>query len=212
MTPAAVQVKVCHLIEMRRQVFFVLLIMLGAGLGQNLLDNPSFEGDLRGSWENNGFLMERVSGDTVDGNFALKASYRDRDLEGPLQTLYGLKPNGRYETSVYVKLLNDNSSVLWQTIKITMQFGFTNSGDIGTYVIAMRSLCDSSMGWILVNGSMNAPVREFKFVRYAIRGPDPGVNFLVDHASLYEVPENTNWLAESHINIDKYRKSNLSIR
>ncbi|PVD19497.1 hypothetical protein C0Q70_19986 [Pomacea canaliculata] len=196
---------------MKTIVVFVLLIMLETGLGQNLLDNPSFEGDLTGTWENNGFLMERVSVDKVDGNFALKASYRDRSLEGPLQVLYGLKTGARYELSVFVKVLNDLSGTLWQNIKVTMQYEFVNPTEIGYYVIANRGLCNTSMGWIKINGSMNAPERAFNWARLAIRGPDPGVDFLVDNAALYEVPENTNWLADSYTNIDTYRKSNVNI-
>ncbi|XP_025078159.1 uncharacterized protein LOC112554560 [Pomacea canaliculata] len=190
--------------------FFVVLLMLGTGKGQNLIQNPSFEGDLVGSWDNNGFLMERTSGDRVDGNFALKASYRDRELEGPLQVLNNLKPGSRYEASLYVKLLNDISGDLWQPIKVIMQFTF-NETDVGTYFIATRGLCDSSMGWIFLNGSLNAPVRAFTSVKFGIRGPAPFVDFLVDNVSLYEVPENTNWFADSNTNIDKYRKSNASV-
>ncbi|XP_025077722.1 uncharacterized protein LOC112554242 isoform X2 [Pomacea canaliculata] len=191
---------------------FVLLILLEVGRGQNLLRNPSFEGDLRGSWDNNGFTMERVSGDTVDGRFALKASARDRETEGPLQTLATLKPNGRYEMSVYVKLLNDINGKVWQSIKVNMQFHFTDKDEIGSYFIATRNLVSASMGWIQVNGSLSAPVRAFNWVRIAIRGPDAGVNFMVDKATLYEIPENTNWFADSQANIDKYRKSNANIR
>ncbi|XP_025077725.1 uncharacterized protein LOC112554243 [Pomacea canaliculata] len=194
-----------------RNIVFLFVLMVGASQSQNLLDNPSFEGDLRGTWENNGFLMERVSGDTVDGNFALKASDRDRDVEGPSQVVRGLKPNGRYELNLYIKLLNDVKGSLYQKIRVSMQFLFVDSGKIGTYAIAFRSLCDSSMGWIHVNGSMNAPLKAFTTVRLGLRGPDAGVNFLMDNASLYEIPENTKWIADSYSMIDKYRKSNVDI-
>ncbi|XP_025077719.1 uncharacterized protein LOC112554241 [Pomacea canaliculata] len=111
----------------------------------------------------------------------------------------------------YVKLLNDLPGTLWQNIRVTMQYQFVDTGEIGYYVIGNRGLCNSDMGWIKINGSMNAPERAFSWVRFSIRGPDPGVNFLVDNAALYEVPENTNWLADSYTNIDTYRKSNVNI-
>ena len=42
----------------------------------NLLVNPSFEEDLSGNWDSNGFTMERYKGDAKDGDYSLKCSGR----------------------------------------------------------------------------------------------------------------------------------------
>ena len=45
-----------------------------------------------------------------------------------------------------------------------------------------------------------------------INGPDANIDFLVDNAILYEVPENPNWRTEADINIENHRKSNIQLR
>lgn len=54
---------------------------------------------------------------------------RDRDVEGPSQVVRGLKPNGRYELNLYIKLLNDVKGSLYQKIRVSMQFLFVDSGN-----------------------------------------------------------------------------------
>ena len=48
--------------------------------------------------------------------------------------------------------------------------------------------------------------------KLVIRGPDAGVDFLVDNVIMYELPENRNWKAEADANIEQYRKSNIMFK
>ena len=45
-----------------------------------------------------------------------------------------------------------------------------------------------------------------------IQGPDGGTDFLMDNASLYEVPENANWRADADLNIETHRKSDVQFK
>ena len=45
-----------------------------------------------------------------------------------------------------------------------------------------------------------------------IQGPDANIDFLVDSATLYEVPENPNWRTEADTNIESHRKSDIQLR
>ncbi|XP_025077930.1 uncharacterized protein LOC112554387 [Pomacea canaliculata] len=94
--------------------------------------------------------------------------------------------------------------------EVLLQFEFAK-GENGVYQAAYR-LCNSSMGWIFVNGSFTAPMKDFSSARLLVRGLDVGVKYLMDNVSLHEVPENVNWFGEANANIDKYRKSNANMR
>ena len=54
-----------------------------------------------------------------------------------------------------------------------------------------------------------ACVPETSNTKIGIKGPDVGIDFLVDNTSLYEVPENANWRADADLNIETHRKSDV---
>ena len=55
-------------------------------------------------------------------------------------------------------------------------------------------------------------ISAFTTSTFYIRGPGAGIDFLVDNVTIYEVPERRDWLAESHVLIDRHRKSDADVR
>nr|KAG5685296.1 hypothetical protein BaRGS_010214 [Batillaria attramentaria] len=179
----------------------------------NLLTNPSFEEDLRGTWFSYGFDMVQYAKDAIH--------MRKSQNHGPTQELQGLVTGGRYAFQAKVKLLNENAVTVWQRFKATVAFQFstqrkrkarsTDEEETG-YIIAYRGFVTKEQGWVNLEGNINAPMKEFTGARLTIRGPEEGIDFLVDDAILWEVPEHPNWEAQARDNIERFRKSNIRFR
>lgn len=175
----------------------------------NLLQNPSFEDDLRNTWRANGFTMERYREDVVDGSYSIRCRARKRELDGPIQKDIPFVKGAHYVFEGYAKLLDDQKGKIWQNFKVSLQMDFTDGSPRQSYIIAYRGFVQSSKGWIKLKGSIEAPMKDIVDTVLTIRGPDRGLSFLLDNLTLYEVPENPNWSSEAHRNIDTYRKSNV---
>ncbi|KAK7116377.1 uncharacterized protein [Littorina saxatilis] len=178
----------------------------------NLLKNPSFEDELvkKGPWATNGFTMERVTTDAKDGNYSIKCSGRDRDVKGPSQSVV-LKKGGHYYFEAYAKLLNEINGTIWQHYKVVVQMNLPDQTRKQSYIIAFRAFVTKDQGWIRVNGSIEAPMKEPSNAMISFRGPDAGVDFLLDDLKFYEVEENSKWRKEADANIDKFRKANITL-
>ena len=70
------QVKMGFTVLLSLHVFVAVATWQVAGGVTNLLVNPSFEEDLSGNWDSNGFTMERYKGDVRDGDYSLKCTGR----------------------------------------------------------------------------------------------------------------------------------------
>ncbi|XP_070213102.1 uncharacterized protein [Littorina saxatilis] len=192
---------------------------------ENLLLNPSFEDTPAGTWNTKGFRAEQYADDKLDGRYSLRCSERKKKLVGPSQYTTGLRMGSGYELRAYVKLLNDNPDKLWQQLKAVVRFDFTVKVEgntlrpisgietaQGAYIIAWRAFVRSEQGWVLLTGNINAPMLPFSGAELAIRGPDEGIDFLLDNVTLYEIPERSDWLTASHAMIDEHRKSDINLR
>ncbi|KAK7115790.1 uncharacterized protein [Littorina saxatilis] len=177
----------------------------------NLLINPSFEDELSGSWQGNGFTFERVTTDAVDGTYSAKCSGRDRDVEGPLQQDIPFLKGRHYVFEGYAKLLNEKAGTIWQSYKVIVQMDLPDQANKQTYIIAYRAFVTKAQGWIRVNGSIEAPMKDPSNAKLSFRGPDPGVDFLVDDFKFYEVEENPFWRQEADANIENFRKANIAL-
>ena len=45
-----------------------------------------------------------------------------------------------------------------------------------------------------------------------IQGPDPGIDFLIDDASLTQIQPDSNWETEANQRIEQLRKNNFTLR
>ncbi|XP_076444368.1 uncharacterized protein LOC143282564 [Babylonia areolata] len=135
----------------------------------------------------------------------------DRTLEGPVQSI-NLTRGHHYVFEGYAKLLNDVPGKIWQTFKVVVQINLVGIEKKQSYIIAYRAFCRVENGWIRLKGSIDAPMLEPSSAELSIRGPGLGVSFLLDNVTLHEVPENPNWMAEAHTNIEAHRKSNVNFR
>ena len=61
---------------------------LAIGQIVNLLTNPSFEDELAGNWDDNGFTLERHSLDSYHGSYSVKCT--DRYVPPPPNVLKGM--------------------------------------------------------------------------------------------------------------------------
>ncbi|KAK7492630.1 hypothetical protein BaRGS_00016109 [Batillaria attramentaria] len=162
---------------------FLLLVTWRPSTGQqtNLLANPSFEDDLQGNWKLWGGNMERV--------------YDPQDSR-----------HGDYVAKCSQRTKDYQGPTM---LDVPVQPG-------GRYAfqgyVKLTNSSQSTKIWQLFKAVMIFEYADgmFASAKFSVRGPDPGVDFLVDDFSLFEVAENTTWRADSYSNIENYRKSDVT--
>ncbi|XP_046331187.2 endo-1,4-beta-xylanase 3-like [Haliotis rufescens] len=201
----------CWAAAMVRGSVLVLLIAQRA-FGLELLENPGFESpDLSGNWGGWGFNLVSITDDVHGGTHAVKVSGRTQSYQGPGQDV-PIQPGGRYAYTSSVKQLNDHPGTLFQTIKITIAYTWADDGKTEYYSIARHPFVQSANGWFNLDGDFTAPVRNTSKAHLYFQGPDPGIDFIVDDASLQTVDEDMSWKAEVDARIQKIRKNNINVQ
>ncbi|XP_064600226.1 uncharacterized protein LOC135466592 isoform X2 [Liolophura sinensis] len=133
---------------------------------------------------------------------------RHNYYQGPSQTVH-LKEGHVYNMETWIKLLNDNGKS--QHVQIEVAY-MLNNGHTNYVTVANRNPVNSHSGWVHLKGQLVVPTG-VKQSRVYFQGPDPGIDFLVDAASLTELHIHSNsWKPEADARIDHYRKSNIHIK
>ncbi|KAK3598372.1 hypothetical protein CHS0354_034545 [Potamilus streckersoni] len=128
---------------------------------------------------------------------------------GPSQWVT-LRKNTRYEAVAFVKLLQNPHGKLFASVKLTMEYDFVDGSK--NYVPIAEQPTVWKGNWIELSGDIFTPDKAIKTSRFYAEGLDPGIDFLMDSASLTEIPENTNWKSESDKVINSQRKQTMHFR
>ncbi|XP_064602928.1 anti-sigma-I factor RsgI6-like [Liolophura sinensis] len=185
----------------------LLLVVITAVLvgGQEILKNPGFE--TLSDWDCWSIHCELTT-DHHGGSHALSVTERKKYYQGPSQTVPTVE--GRvYHVQAWVKMINDNSNI--QHIELMVNHLLKNGHNNYDTVSAQVPISTRS-GWVFLSGEMVVP-RGLKRSLLYFQGPEPGLGFLVDDASMTEMHiDNNNWVAEANARIDKIRKSNIHVK
>ncbi|XP_064600826.1 uncharacterized protein LOC135467003 [Liolophura sinensis] len=186
-------------------VVTLLTVIVTLVSAQELLKNSGFE--TLSDWNCWSIHCELTTDHHV-GSHALKVTQRKLYYQGPSQTVPTVA--GRvYHLEAWVKMINDNSNI--QHIEIAVDHQLQN-GHHSYDTISSRIPVSIKTGWIHLSGEMAVP-HEMKTSRIYFQGPEPGLGFLVDDASMTEIHvNNNNWVAEANARIDKIRKSNIHVK
>ncbi|KAL3873940.1 hypothetical protein ACJMK2_037017 [Sinanodonta woodiana] len=179
---------------------------VAAAAGPNLLQNPDFES--LSHWDCFSHHCE-LTLDKHSGQHAIKSSGRNQTIMGPSQWVT-LKKNTRYEAVAFVKLLQNAHGKLFASIKLTVEYDFVDGSK--NYVPIAEQPTVWKGNWIELSGDIFTPDKAIKTSRIYAEGLDPGIDFLMDSASLMEIPENTNWKSESDKVINSQRKQTMHVR
>ncbi|ESO87532.1 hypothetical protein LOTGIDRAFT_235021, partial [Lottia gigantea] len=181
-------------------------------LNGELLLNGGFEGSDTSPWDTWGFVVRLVTDDVQEGNQALKCTNRTHYYQGPSQEISSkIIQNGIYSFTSYVKHLNDIPGKMFQRMKITLSYTWADDGKTDYYDIAGHSFATSKGGWYKLAGDFNAPQRPWSKVSLYWQGVDPGIDYIVDGASLKMVPEDVNWKTDANSRIERHRKGDLNV-
>ncbi|XP_071079819.1 anti-sigma-I factor RsgI6-like [Haliotis cracherodii] len=189
-------------------VLSVLLLVFPAST-KELLTNGGFEDSSH--WHCT-HIHCTLSPDSVAGQHSLRVSQRHHDTEGPAQDLTTVKRGGRYTASVYVKLMNDEAHVLGQSVMFNIQFVFKDKTSDMYLPMAHMPLVRSSDGWVHLVGDFVVPEKDIQLSRVKIFGPHPSVDYLVDSATVTQLPPlDPHWKDGTYRVIQAVRKSNIHL-
>ncbi|XP_025104680.1 LOW QUALITY PROTEIN: uncharacterized protein LOC112570470 [Pomacea canaliculata] len=188
----------------------VLLVVLSCLVGGEQLLNGGFE--TMNNWNCWNFKCELVApGDSRFGAHSLKASGRTQSYMGPSQDVQ-LKPGTYYKVQSYMKLLNQLPTTIGHTLMLEISFALTDGSS--TYITgAQRNMVTLADGWVLMQGDFLTPSQAFKSATFYYQGPEPGVDFVVDQATMTEVDVSSdNWRQRTDEVINRVRKSDINFR
>ncbi|KAK3598375.1 hypothetical protein CHS0354_034548 [Potamilus streckersoni] len=189
--------------------FYVILALhaaLLAAAAPNLLQNPDFES--LNNWDCSTHHCELTT-DKHSGQHAIKSFGRTQNWMGPSQWIT-LKQNTRYEAVAFAKLLQNAQGKMFSKAYLSVEFDFNDGSK--NYVHIAEQPTVKQGHWIELSGDLITPNKGIKASRIYIEGLDPGLDFLMDSASLTELPENTHWKAEADNVININRKQTMHLR
>ncbi|KAK7502820.1 hypothetical protein BaRGS_00006070 [Batillaria attramentaria] len=156
------------------------------------------------------------------GSHSLRTRHRTQSWQGPAQDIH-TTPGRNYRVESWVKLLNDKPGKLGQNVELEVSFEFSDGSH--TYMnAALRPLVTTADGWIFLQGDFPSPERralsqERNFAAatkatFYYQGPEPGVDFAVDLASITEIPHasDNDWRRQTDSVIDRIRKNDIHLR
>lgn len=149
-------------------------------LGENLLTNGDFEAGFD-TWSGYAAGSAQLSTEeTFNGTGAGLAFERANTFDGISTELLGIvEPGKKYEFSGFAKIAAANSDRVQATL-------FANCA-AGPEFLFISSVQASNQGWVYLTGSLTIPDCDASNYTFYFEGPQPGVNFLVDDASVREV-------------------------
>lgn len=148
--------------------------------GENLVTNPDFEDGTSG-WSSRGCSIESIDSPVHSGSGAAKVFDRTEGWQGIKQDMVDKMKDGKtYKVSVWAKLADAGSE--------TVIISFEQHDDNGTnyHNAARASVTDSE--WVEISGEFNLQVSgTLSVLDIYLEGPDAGVSFYIDDASVTEV-------------------------
>ncbi|XP_046546492.1 endo-1,4-beta-xylanase 3-like [Haliotis rubra] len=182
---------------------FCLSMVGGAA---EIFKNPGFEStNPLSSWECVSCHMA-VASDHTEGRHSLKVSARTNSRSGIRQNV-ALRDKTRYSLQSYVKQLTNPTGKLYQHYMIQLDVT-RNNGSTEYIRTAFRSVT-SHDGWVQLRSDFVFYNEGYRRVSLRLNNPDAGVDFLVDHMSLTEIPEDKDWKSKADKRIDQLRKNNI---
>ncbi|XP_052221972.1 anti-sigma-I factor RsgI6-like isoform X2 [Dreissena polymorpha] len=183
-------------------IFVSLLIRCNGEITQ-LVHDPDMEG-LHQSWKCRAHCTLTPSHDAHTGKTSLLVTNRGSINDGLSQSV-NLTPNGRYNFTFYVKLLNLTTGNMYDMVQATLACSNANHIKFGQERYTRLN------HWTKVGGVAHAPADTSGcFIRVQVS--DIHADHVIDDVSLVAVPNITDWRAEANERIESIRKSNITIR
>ncbi|XP_064599691.1 anti-sigma-I factor RsgI6-like [Liolophura sinensis] len=186
----------------------VILVVAAVARCQELLKNADLEGT--GSWDCYGIKCYGTS-DHHSGSQAVKATSRHAFFEGPSQNVW-VKEHTTYKFQGWAKLVNDNGKN--QYLELEVEHSYKN-GQKSYVSVSRHNNIRTSSGWVHLSGTFMSP-GNLDHIRVYFQGPEPGVEFIADGASLTDQSSghqsSGNWKAQANERIDRLRKSNIHFK
>ncbi|XP_071111510.1 uncharacterized protein [Haliotis cracherodii] len=187
--------------------------LLPAVLSVELLHDADFEGmTTYGGDTSAGWWCVQCdavpSVDTHSGSHSVKVTNRKQNWGSITQSF---KPKGghKYSFRAYVKILNLAQDKVYHSMQTTLEIKGSNGNTKYEQIGTTPHLRPGS--WHIVGGDYHMP-NDVKEVRLYFQIAEPQVNYLLDTASVEEIPQIANLKSDTSGRIDMLRKSNIDIK
>ncbi|MEO0630463.1 MAG: endo-1,4-beta-xylanase, partial [Planctomycetota bacterium] len=190
---------------------FMLAVLTGRAahaqppLGSELILNTGFESGLAPWFGLGGASIAQTGADPFAGSSSMSVTNRDDAFDGPGVIIPGSTPDGVYQTSAWVRIDAPGQ----HRIQIT----FKKVDAAGTNFTQAADLFIEGQSWVQVRGwyTLNRAGTLTELLMY-VEGPEPGVSFRVDEASMRRVILDPNWRADADARIEQLRKGDAVVR
>ncbi|XP_046360279.2 endo-1,4-beta-xylanase 1-like [Haliotis rufescens] len=188
-----------------------LLLLPTVWGGTELLKNADFENSHFSSsdWFPVSGTIAATS-DAYHGHTAAKITKRYHDYGG-LEQYVTVKGGHRYYFRAHVKLLNYAPGKDKQTVIVGLAAKERSSGKTNYLTFGVTPYMQTNQ-WHIIGGDTKITNVDISEARLYIRPDDQSVDFIVDYASLQEVPPLSGFPGDANKRIDTIRKGELTIR
>ncbi|XP_071116079.1 uncharacterized protein [Haliotis cracherodii] len=179
--------------------------------GTELLKNADFENPHFSSsdWRAMSGTIASTS-DAYHGHTAAKVTKRTHSY-GALEQYVTVKKGHRYYFRAHVKILNYARGENVQDVASGMGFKERGSGKMHYQGFGVTPYIQIGQ-WHIIGGDTLIPDVDITDAHVYIRPDDQSVDFIVDYASLQEVPPLSGFPADANKRIDTIRKADITIR
>ncbi|PVD26376.1 hypothetical protein C0Q70_14050 [Pomacea canaliculata] len=189
---------------MQTLIAWVVCALVASVVSQEVLQNGGFES--LDHWDCWSPIQCKIVTDSHSGAGAMEVHNRKKYWQGPSQYINVTRGTG-YEVSAHIKLQNDRS--IGHRVELQVEFEMTD----GTHEYKRAASQEETRvddGWVHLIGLFYVPNKDVRLTRIHYQGPEEGISFVVDDASVKRLPAGAA-AADVSSEIDRLRRSNIVV-
>ncbi|PVD26375.1 hypothetical protein C0Q70_14049 [Pomacea canaliculata] len=190
---------------MQTLIAWVVCALVASVVSQEVLQNGGFES--LDHWDCWSPVQCKIVTDSHSGAGAMEVQNRKKYWQGPSQYINVTRGTG-YEVSAHIKLQNDRG--IGHRVELQVVFEMTD----GTHEYKRAASQEGtrvSDGWIHLIGLFYVPNKDVRLARIHYQGPEEGISFVVDDASVKRMPAGAAAAGVSS-EIDRLRRSDIVVQ
>ncbi|PVD26379.1 hypothetical protein C0Q70_14053 [Pomacea canaliculata] len=189
---------------MQTLIAWVVCALVASVVSQEVLQNGGFES--LDHWDCWSPIQCKIVTDSHSGAGAMEIQNRKKYWQGPSQYINVTRGTG-YEVSAHIKLQNDRG--IGHRVELQVEFEMTD----GTHEYKRAASQEETRvddGWVHLIGLFYVPNKDVRLTRIHFQGPEEGISFVVDDASVKRMPSGAA-AADVSSEIDRLRRSNIVV-
>ncbi|PVD26377.1 hypothetical protein C0Q70_14051 [Pomacea canaliculata] len=167
---------------MQTLIAWVVCALVASVVSQEVLQNGGFES--LDHWDCCSPVQCKIVTVSHSGAGAMEVQNRKKYWQGPSQYINVTRGTG-YEVSAHIKLQNDRG--IGHRVELQVEFEMTD----GTHEYKRAASQEETRvkdGWVHLIGLFYVPNKDVRLTRIHYQGPEEGISFVVDDASVKRMP------------------------